>query len=72
MNVIMHAIIFTSFYRKSAIVHLKNLVRLSLVLVSIGVGFIFFTVAGMQAVFWICVEHRVDNIEMFLLLLSRV
>lgn len=35
-----------------------------------GMELIFFTMAGM-GLCWICAEHRIDNIEMFLLFLSR-
>lgn len=36
----------------------------------VRVEFIFFPVAGM-GLFWTCAEHRADNIEISLLLLSR-
>lgn len=43
-----------------------------IMLVSTGVELMNFTLADMGAVFWICAKWRVDNIEMFLLMLSRV
>lgn len=39
-------------------------------LVLAGVELIFFTEAGMR-LFWICVEHRITNIGVILLLLSK-
>lgn len=39
-------------------------------LVLAGIELIFFTVTG-RVLFWICVEHRVGNREMFLFLMSR-